>query len=82
MSLMKKIINCEVIDTEPGWRGHAMQWNLPLMRPLKHPQVRTPRYSVKRTGFSVPLVPGLYKIHSIMRTLAGLSHKIVRNWTL
>ena len=25
-------------------------------------------YSVKRTGDSIPLIPGLYKIHSIMRT--------------
>ena len=41
--------------------------------------MRTPRYSVKRTDFAVPVVPGLYKIHSIMRTLGGLSHKIVRH---
>ena len=34
----------------------------------------TPRYSVKWTDFAVPVVPGLYKI---MRTLGGLSHKIV-----
>ena len=39
----------------------------------------TPRYSVKRTDFAVSLVPGLYKIHSIMRMLAGISHKIVRH---
>ena len=39
----------------------------------------TPRYSVKRTDFVVPLVPGLYKIHSIMRTLAGLLHKTVQH---
>ena len=37
----------------------------------------TPRYSIKRTDFVIPLVPGLYKIHSIMRMLAGFSHKIV-----
>ena len=37
----------------------------------------TPRYSVKRTDFAVSVVPGLYKIHSIMRTLGGLLHKIV-----
>ena len=41
--------------------------------------MRTPRYSVKWTDFAVPLVPGLYKIHSIMWTLAGLSHKIVQH---
>ena len=40
--------------------------------------MRTPHYSVKRTDFAVPLVPGLYKIHSIVQTLAGLSHKIVQ----
>ena len=34
-------------------------------------------YSVKLTGFLVLLVPGLYKIHLIMWTLACLSHKIV-----
>ena len=32
------------------------------------------RYSVKWTGFLVPLIPGLYKIHSIMWTLTSLSH--------
>ena len=41
--------------------------------------MRTPRYSVKWTDFAVLVVPGLYKIHSIMRTLGGLSHKIVRH---
>ena len=41
--------------------------------------MRTPRYFVKRTDIAVPLVPGLYKTHSIMRTLASLSHKIVRH---
>ena len=41
--------------------------------------MRTPHYSVKRTDFAVPLVPGLYKIHSIMWMLASLSHKIVRH---
>ena len=34
--------------------------------------MQTPRYSVKQTDFLVLLVPGLYIIHSIMRTLAGL----------
>ena len=42
-------------------------------------ELRTPLYSVKRTDFVVLLVPRLYKIHSILRTLAGLSHKIVRH---
>ena len=43
----------------------------------------TPRYSIKRTDFAIPLVPGLYKIHSIMRTLAGFSHKIVwHHWLI
>ena len=41
--------------------------------------MRTPRYSVKRIEFAVPLIPILYKIHSIMRTLAGLLHKIVQH---
>ena len=41
--------------------------------------MRTPRYSVKWTDFAVLLVPGLYKIHSIMQMLAGLLHKIVRH---
>ena len=41
-------------------------------------EMQTPRYSVKRTDFVVPLALGLYKIHSIMWTLAGLLHKIVR----
>ena len=43
--------------------------------------MRTPHYSIsiKRAGFAVPLVPGLYKIQSIMWMLAGLSHKIVRH---
>ena len=34
-------------------------------------------YSIKQTGFSVPLVPKLYKIHLIMQTLVWLLHKIV-----
>ena len=39
------------------------------------PEVRTPHYSVKETGFSVPLIPGVYKIHSMMRMLTSpLSH--------
>ena len=39
---------------------------------------QTPRYSVKRTGSqSVPLVPGLYKTHWIMRTLTCLPCKFV-----
>ena len=46
---------------------------------LQLSEMRTPRYSVKWTDFAVPLVPGLYKIHSIMQTLAGLSHKIFRH---
>ena len=41
--------------------------------------MRTPCYSVNRTAFAVLLVPGLYKIHSIIRTLASLSRKIVRH---
>ena len=41
--------------------------------------MRTPRYSVKRTGFLVPSVPEPYKIHSMMRTLAYLSCMIVRH---
>ena len=41
--------------------------------------MQTPHYSVKQTDFVVPLVPGLYKIHSIMRKLVGLSHKIVQH---
>ena len=45
--------------------------------------MRTPCYFVKRTDFVVPLVPGLYKIHSIMWTLAGLSRKIVwHHWLI
>ena len=32
-----------------------------------------PRYSIKRTGFWVPLVPVLYKIHWIMQMLACFS---------
>ena len=46
---------------------------------LQLSEMQTPHYSVKWTDFAVPLVPGLYKIHSIMRTLGGLSHKIVRH---
>ena len=46
---------------------------------LRLSEMRTPRYSVKRTDFAVPLIPGLYKIHSIMQTLAGLLHKIVQH---
>ena len=39
---------------------------------------QTPRYSVKRTGSQlVPLVPGLYKTHWIMRMLACLPCKFV-----
>ena len=52
---------------------------------LQLSEMRTPRYSVKRTDFAVPLAPRLYKLHCIMQTLAGLSHKIVRhhtNWTI
>ena len=45
-------------------------------------ELRTPLYSVKRTDFAVLLVPRLYKIHSILRTLAGLSHKIVQHCRL
>ena len=41
--------------------------------------MQTLRYSVKWTDFVVLLVPGLYKIHLIMWTLAGLSHKIVQH---
>ena len=41
--------------------------------------MRTPHYSVKRTDFAVLLVPGLFKIHSIMQTLAGLLHKNVQH---
>ena len=42
-----------------------------------NPEMGTPRYSVKRTGFSAPLIPGLQKIHShsIMRTVTSLSRK-------
>ena len=40
--------------------------------------MRIPRYSVKRTTSSVPLVPGLYIIYWIMRTLTCLSRKFVR----
>ena len=31
---------------------------------LQLSEMRTPGYSVKWTDFAVPLVPGLYKIHS------------------
>ena len=41
--------------------------------------MRTPRHFIKWMNFVVPLVPGLYKIHLIMQTLAGLLHKIVRH---
>ena len=41
--------------------------------------MRTHRYSVKQIGFSVPPVPGPYKIHSITPTLLYLSHKIVHH---
>ena len=36
-------------------------------------------YSVMRTGFPVPTIPELYKIHSIMRTLVCHICKIVRH---
>jgi len=39
--------------------------------------MRTPRYSVKQTDSSVPLVPALYKIYWIMRMFACLSCKVV-----
>ena len=38
--------------------------------------MRTPRYSGKQTGFSIPLVHGLYKIQWIMWMFAYLSHKV------
>jgi len=41
--------------------------------------MRTPRYSINWTSSSVPLVPGLYIIHWIMRTLTYLSCKFVRH---
>ena len=45
--------------------------------------MRTTRYFVKCTDSSVPLVPGLYKIHWIMRSLACLSFKVVhRCWSI
>ena len=46
------------------------------------PEMRTPRYSVKRTSSSVPLVPGLYIILWIMWTLTCLSTKCVRHHRL
>ena len=58
---------------------------------LLTPELRTPPYSVKRTDSSVPLVPGLYKIHWIMQSLTYLSCKLgclplhadqFNNWTL
>ena len=42
----------------------------------EYSQMPTPPYLVKRTGFSVTLVPGLYKNLSIMQMLTCLSHKI------
>ena len=49
------------------------------------PEMRTPRYSAKQTGFLAPLVPGLYKIHSKMWTLTCLSLTTTarfNDWTL
>ena len=45
-------------------------------KPLK---CGNPLYSVKRTGFPVPTVPELYKIHLIVRTPVYRFHKIVRH---
>ena len=52
----------------------------PLKAIIITPEMRTPRYFVKRTSSSVPLVP---VIHWIMRTLTCLSRKFVRHgWSI
>ena len=53
--------------------------NLHYVYTLKLSELRTPCYSVKWTDLVVPLVPRLYKIYLIMRTLAGLSYKMVQH---
>ena len=50
---------------------------------IEPPEMQKPLYFIKRTGFSVPLVPGLYKICWIMRTFACLTHKVLHHcWTI
>lgn len=50
---------------------------------IEPPEMQKPLYFIKRTGFSVPLVSGLYKICWIMRTFACLTHKILHHcWTI
>ena len=70
-----RIIDTSVIRTvDQGLEWSAIETCIYLTSELK-----TPLYSVKLTDFAVLLVPRLYKIHSILRTLAGLSHKIVQH---
>ena len=50
---------------------------------IEPPEMQKPLYFIKRTGFSVPLVPGLYKICWIVRTFACLTHKVLHHcWTI
>ena len=55
----------------------ACQARLKFALRVQLSKMQIPHYFVKWTDFAVLPVPGLYKIHSIMQTLASLSHKIV-----
>lgn len=51
-----------VATTLPTWPLDVVLVEALLMQLRKYSQMRTPCYSVNVTGFSVPLVPRLYKI--------------------
>ena len=61
---------------EATW--HSPDWSAINTRLKITPKCRH-HYSVKWTVFLVPLVPGLYKIHSITRVLVCPLHKILHH---
>ena len=66
-----------MVATSLTWSLDAVPIEPPLVQYLRIlPNSDTSLFH-KWTGFSLPLVPGLYKIHLIMHTLACLSCKIV-----
>ena len=74
--------------TPEKWPSKTLQtlWPWVLLHILciiEPPEMQKPLYFIKRTGFSVPLVPGLYKFCWIMRTFACLTHKVLHHcWTI
>ena len=70
--------NGHSLQQTPHCTGQNVAVRVDLCNILQLSEMRTPHYFIKWTDFVVPLA-GLYKIHFIMQTLAGLTHNIVRH---